>query len=423
VSITNGIPDGTLVWRIVQDHINPNLLFLATEYGVYVSLNQGGEWHKFSTGLPTISVRDLAIQKRENDLVLATFGRSFYVLDDYSPLRDIKAESLQQSAILFKPRKALQYHQIRGGTSSQGGSFYTAENPKYGAMFTFYLKEGHITLKSARQKSEKDKKTADIPFPGWKALDAEKNESKPQLILVIVDEAGEVVDRIYAPHKKGVQRVNWDLKQPYISVADANAKRKMLNTLRLDVEPGNYTVRLHQQIDGKITAVTGPQIFEVDRIRKNILENPIADQRDEFIEKLVALDKAIDIANHSFEKSSKHLKTLLKSLPYVDSSQEDLSSKLHSLRELMNEIKRFMEGSSSKAEVGEKDDLTLSYRLYFAASGLNGNSYGPTPLHMKSFEVAENLFAEINPMITSFVSAVDAVSSEMEAAGAPVVLD
>ena len=423
VSITKGIPDGTLVWRIVQDHINPNLLFLATEYGVYVSLNQGNEWHKFSTGLPTISVRDLAIQKRENDLVLATFGRSFYVLDDYSPLRDIKAESLQQSAMLFKPRKALQYHQIRGGTSSQGGSFYTVENPKYGAMFTFYLKEGHMTLKSARQKAEKDKKTADIPFPGWEALDAEKNESKPQLILVIEDEAGEVVDRIYAPHKKGVQRVNWDLKKPYISVADANAKRKTLNALRLDVAPGNYTVRLHQQIDGKITALAGPQTFEVERIRKNVLQNPIADQRDEFIEKLISLDKAIDIANHSFEKSSKHLKTLLKALPYVDSSQEDLSSKLHSLRELMNEIKRLMEGSSSKAEVGEKDDLTLSYRLYFAASGLYGNSYGPTPLHMKNFEVAENLFAEINPMIASFVSAVDTVSSEMEAAGAPVVLD
>ena len=154
--------------------------------------------------------------------------------------------------------------------------------------------------------------------------------------------------------------------------------QKKQQTFILDVEPGNYTVRLHQQVDGKITALAGPQAFEVERIRKNVLK-PIADQRDEFIEKLVALDKAIDIANHSFEKSSKHLKTLLKALPYVDSSQEDLSSKLHSLRELMNEIKRLMEGSSSKAEVGEKDDLTLSYRLYFAASALYGNSYGPTP--------------------------------------------
>ena len=70
------------MWRIVQDHIDPNLLFLATEYGLYFSNNQGEKWIKFSNGLPTISIRDLAIQKRENDLVLATFGRGFYVLDD-----------------------------------------------------------------------------------------------------------------------------------------------------------------------------------------------------------------------------------------------------------------------------------------------------------------------------------------------------
>ena len=422
-SITKGIPDGTLVWRIVQDHINPNLLFLATEYGVYISLDQGNQWHKFSTGLPTISVRDLAIQKRENDLILATFGRSFYVLDDYSPLRTITPENLEQSALLFESRKALQYHQIRGGTSSQGGSFYTADNPKYGAMFTFYIKDGHRSMKSARQESEKDKKTADIPFPGWEALDAEKNETKAQIILEIKSESGEVIDRIYAPHKKGIQRVNWDLKKPYISVADANSKRKALNTLRLDVEPGTYHVSLFQQIGGKHTKLAGPQTFEVDRIRKNVLENPIADQRNEFIDNLVSLDQAIDIASHSFEKSSNHLKTLLKALPFVDGDQGDFSLRLHRLRDKMNEINRVLEGSSSKAEVGEKDNLTLSYRLYFAATGLYGNSYGPTPLHMKSFEVAEKLFAEINPMIAKFVSAVDVVSSEMEAAGAPVVLD
>ena len=157
-------------------------------------------------------------------------------------------------------------------------------------------------------------------------------------------------------------------------------QREKLNALRLDVEPGNYTVRLHQQIDGKITALAGPQTFEVERIRKNVLENPIADQRDEFIEKLVTLDKAIDIANHSFKKSSKHLKTLLMALPYVDSSQEDLSSKLHSLRELMNEINRLMEGSSSKAEVGEKDDLTLSYRCILQQVGCMA-----TPMDQRHF--------------------------------------
>ena len=154
-AITSGIPENNLVWRIVQDHVNPNLLFLATEYGVYVILDQGNQWHKFSTGLPTISVRDLAIQKRENDLVLATFGRGFYVLDDYSALRELSEKSVEKDALLFPVRKALQYNQTRGGTSSQGGSFFTAKNPDYGAVFTFFIKEGHQSMMSKRKKDRR----------------------------------------------------------------------------------------------------------------------------------------------------------------------------------------------------------------------------------------------------------------------------
>ena len=125
-------------------------MFLATEYGVYVSLNQGEEWHEFSRGLPTISVRDLAIQKRENDLVLATFGRSFYVLDDYSGLRDINKENMDKEGFVFQPRKALQYNQVSGGTTSDGMSSYYAKNPKYGANIKYYIKKGKSSIRSQR---------------------------------------------------------------------------------------------------------------------------------------------------------------------------------------------------------------------------------------------------------------------------------
>ena len=182
-------------------------------------------------------------------------------------------------------------------------------------------------------------------------------------------------------------------------------------------------VSLHQQIDGQVTELVGPQSFEVDRIRKNILENPLADMREDYIDQLLALDLEIDLASHSFEKSSKRLKTLAKALPFVDTQQEDLSATLHKLNDKMHAINRLLEGSSSKAEVGEKDNLTLYYRLYFAANGLMGNSYGPTQLHMESFEVAKTLFDELKPMIDSFVSDVNSALVDMEAAGAPIVLD
>ena len=120
-NIGDGVPDGFICWRLVQDHVDKNLMFLGTEYGIYVSVNGGNKWVKFSSGLPTISIRDLAIQKRENDLVAATFGRGFYVLDDYSSLRFLSSNSLK-SNIVFTPRKALQYSPIRSGSSSQGSN-------------------------------------------------------------------------------------------------------------------------------------------------------------------------------------------------------------------------------------------------------------------------------------------------------------
>ena len=422
-SITEGIPDGTLIWRLVQDHVNPNLLFLATEYGVYISLNQGDNWHKFSTGLPTIAVRDMAIQQRENDLVLATFGRSFYVLDDYSPLRELTEESVKSDALLFPSRTALQYTEVRGGSSSQGGSFYSAKNPEYGAMFTVYMKDGHKSMKSVRKKAEAKLKTEDIPFPGWEALDAEENEAKAEAILVIRDASGEVVDRISMPLMKGIQRVNWDLKRPYINTANANSRWNSLYARRLDVAPGTYTVSLQKRVAGTVTDLAGPESFEVKRIRKNVLENPIAEQRDSYITNLMALNMEVDLANHNFDKAGKRLNTMMKALPYLNSNQEALTAELYKLRDQMNAIERQLNGSASKAEVGEKDEVTLGYRLYFASNGLAGNSYGPTPLHMESYEMAKTMFSRMKPGIDQFVADVDAASKQMIEAGGPMILD
>ncbi|GAF91296.1 unnamed protein product, partial [marine sediment metagenome] len=86
-SIRGNIPNRTLVWRIVQDHVNSNLLFAATEFCIYFTIDGGKKWIKLAGGVPTISFRDLAIQRREDDLIGASFGRGFYIFDDYSVLR------------------------------------------------------------------------------------------------------------------------------------------------------------------------------------------------------------------------------------------------------------------------------------------------------------------------------------------------
>jgi hypothetical protein len=115
------------VWAIAEDHVNPNLLFTGTEFGLFFSVDGGQKWIQLKGGLPTIAVRDLNIQKRENDLVVGTFGRGIYILDNYTPLRLIKPEMLRQDTAVFPVKDALMYIQSQPlggrGKSFQGERF------------------------------------------------------------------------------------------------------------------------------------------------------------------------------------------------------------------------------------------------------------------------------------------------------------
>ncbi len=423
-SISDGIPEGTLVWRIVQDHVNPNLMFLATEYGVYISLNQGGKWHKFSKGLPTIAVRDLAIQKRENDLVIATFGRSFYILDDYSPLRQITEEKLAQGAHLFPVKKALQYTQIRGGTSSQGASFYTADNPPYGAQFTYYISEDIKTSKAIRKSAEKKMDSnQNIPFPGWDALDAENSEIKPKAILRITDNAGTVLAEISDSYTKGIHRTTWDLRRAMASTLDIDRSRGNGRGVRMNVPAGTYQVQLFKNHQGVMTELSGKEAFEVVRIRQNVLENPTANTHDDYAKKLNALFARVTGMNKKFDTIKKKIKTLSNSLPYLQKQHKLLHQTVYDLTQKQVSLEKQIQGSAARQEVGEKDYPTLSSRLSIASRGFFSNTYGPTKMHMESYEMAEVMAARLSVEVDALTKTVDATIAIAEAAGAPKILE
>ncbi|MGC1204867.1 MAG: glycosyl hydrolase [Flavobacteriaceae bacterium] len=425
-SITTGIPENTMVWRIVQDHVNPNLLFLATEYGIYISLNQGEKWMKFSEGLPTISFRDLAIQKRENDLVAASFGRGFYVLDDYSALRTMNSNSFSKPA-LFKPRKALQYKPISGGTSSQGASYFTADNPEYGATFTYYLPESFESIKDKRKKVEKDlkKDNKNIPFPGWNALDDEKNEDGASIILVIKDSNGNFVTRINAAYKKGFNRVSWNLM---------NSLRTSLNIDRINDTPsedrnnnfaneGNYSVSMFSNIKGEITALSEPQIFEVERIRENVLKNPMDDKMNDYIGNLKVFKLELESTLKDFNKASEKLLAYEKATAYIQGEPGNLEKEISSLKKQMFSLKQTLNGNASKEEIGEKDLQSINSRLSLAQKGFN-TTYGATKMHMESLDMAKTLFNRIKPQLEKFINVdIPQIEKKLTNAGVPPILD
>ncbi|MDX1501921.1 MAG: glycosyl hydrolase, partial [Thermoanaerobaculia bacterium] len=272
-SIASDLPEGGPVLTVAQDHEDPDLLFAGTEYGLYVSRDGGGSWVELTGGLPTIAVRDLEIQRREDDLVVGTFGRGFYILDDYSPLRAMSETGLEGEAVLFEPRRAWAFNKSfelgYNGVAFQGDSFYSAPNPPVGAVVTYYLKEGFQTLRDERREEEKGRKEKgeDTPYPSWEALRAEDREEDPAVVVTVRDADGQVVRRFTGPAGAGLHRVTWDLRYPPPDPASLTPPVRHAfssDPMGPMVAPGSYTVSLSSWHRGAMTELAGPVPLEVE---------------------------------------------------------------------------------------------------------------------------------------------------------------
>ncbi|NNK38366.1 MAG: glycosyl hydrolase, partial [Xanthomonadales bacterium] len=224
--MTDGLPERGTAHTIIQDHVDPKLLFVGTEFGLHFTNDGGESWNEL-TGLPTISVRDLEIQRREGDLVVGTFGRGICILDDYSPLRSSAAE-LTDEPLLFQPRASWLFHPDSrrgwGGKGDFGTGRYAAENPPHGAVFGYFLPEGLKTLREQRLETEKERAAEgeDNFYPSWERLRKEDREEAPTVTLTIRDVDGNVVRRIDGPADEGFHRVAWDMRYPAPDPIDLN---------------------------------------------------------------------------------------------------------------------------------------------------------------------------------------------------------
>ena len=273
-SISGNLPERGSAYVIRQDHVDPNLLFAGTEFGAYFSNDGGKEWTKLA-GLPTIAVLDLDIQKRENDLVAATFGRGFYVLDNYTPLRSLTEEVLNSEAYLFPIKDALLYVPSAPlglrGTGFQGADLWQADNPAFGATFTLYLKDVEKSLKEKRIKDEeeKEKNKEAVSYPDFDDLKAEELEGKRKLIWIIRNSAGEEVKRLKTTPSKGISRVSWNLRSQTTSPLQLKKSKPGSYSNPDDgflVAPGSYTVEVHSLKDGAIEELIAATSFEVNSL-------------------------------------------------------------------------------------------------------------------------------------------------------------
>jgi hypothetical protein len=281
--ITGDLPARGSAWAIVEDPSRRDLLYVGTEFGLYFSRDGGGRWVRLTGGLPNVAVRDVAVQKREGDLAVATFGRGFYILDDLTALRASSPELLEREAVLFPVRRPLVFMQaaplgIRG-KAFQGDAYFEAPNPPFGAVFTYYLKEEIRSLKKGRHEREKGliSQGKEPEYPTPEQFRAEAAEEEPTLLLTVTDSDGQVVRRLKAPATAGMHRIAWDLRYPPATPVSLKPKEPdpfVEPPSGPMVVPGRYTARLTKIVRGQWTPVGEPQSFEA----AGLYELPAADR-------------------------------------------------------------------------------------------------------------------------------------------------
>jgi len=405
-SIAGDLPERDVVYSILQDHVRPDLLFAGTEFGVYTSIDRGTCWVRLKNGLPTIAVRDMVIQTRENDLVLGTFGRGFYVLDDYTPLRTVTIENVKQTALLFPVKDALRYMQrsrLGGGNGLgfQGAAHYAAPNPTFGAVFTYHLGEKLLSRKEARRKQEKElrKDKKEIPYPSIEELRAEAEERDPQTFLVVRDDSGAVVRRIKGARGKGMHRTAWNLRYPSVKpVALKGDGGRGLLAL-----PGTYTVELIAVADGTTSRLAEPVSFEVVPLELATFAAKDKALVLTFQRRAARLERAVLASGKALGELKTGLDYLRKAV--LDTPQADIAllERLAAARQTLRALDMRLRGDATKRRQDRPTLLGIHQRIHVVTSNQANVTSAPTKSQRAEVDRTAALFTTFHADLLAFV--------------------
>lgn len=436
-SVTGDLPVRGSVWTVLEDYVNPNLLFVGTEFGAYFSLDGGQKWLKFG-GLPTIQMRDMAIQKRENDLVLATFGRGFYILHDYSPLRTA-AETVNQRAALLPVADARLYvpaAPLGGARGSQGDAFYVVPNEPIGAVVTYYLRDPIRTMRQRRQQAERStaQRNADVFYPPWDSLRAEEREEPPAVVLTVTDEQGNVVRRLTGSTAAGYQRVTWNLRHHAVTPVTGQAggggpgggggggggagggggpgSGPM-------VLPGTYRVSLAIETNGQLTPVGDPRTFRAVPILEPSL--PAADRAlvATFHQQTARLQRALLGASQSLTEVETRLRALRQALDQTPRAPAALDDQTRALNTRLQDLRDELTGDRVIGSQSEPVPASLLQRLQRMVGGTWNTRAAPTATHRRAYEIVSQGLTTYLPKLRSAADDLKRLEDQAEAAGAP----
>ena len=408
-SVASDLPEKGAVYCLAEDHIDPNLLFAGTEYGLYFTLDGGEHWKELGSGLPTIAIRDIAIQERENDLVLATFGRGFYVLDNYSPLREMNY-ILQQDAAFFTTKPGMLFHRANvGGIDYKGAQEYYAKNPPMGVTFELYIAEKAKSVKDDRPEANEE-----LPhYPSLEQLRNEDWEEKAYLLFTVSDSTGSEIARFTRADASGLQRFTWNGKYSSIAGINERGEPQTNPSTTTFVMPGSYTVSVYRSTNGVLEQLIEGHEFEVNHLY-NYEEIDL-----EFNRKVDEVYAASNKVYAEFEELKQELNAIRAGLRNTPgASVEDLT------------VARGIDLELKKLSVLLRGDKTRSKREMESASSLDGvigllawgawNHRGaPTGSMKDALEDAQLMIIDANQALERIEVALDGLEEKAVEQGVP----
>ena len=425
-AITTGFSDNGTIHTIEQDHVDKDLLFAGTEFGVFFTYNGGQKWVQLKAGLPTIAVRDMVIQTRESDLAIATFGRGFYILDDYSPLREVKPALIEKEANMFAIKDALLYVQT-GKKYGQGSTYFTSPNPEFGATFTYYLKEVPKTEIEKRHEKEKELFESGKPIPQltWKELEDESKEIAPYLIFTVKDEDGFIIKNINKKPSKGINRVIWDLRYSgTFPTSLSNDKFDPFNESRgfWLVMPGKYSVSVSIYEKGDVKELLVNKEFNVNALKNTTL--PASDRKAmvKFQRNVAEITRVMAGAIDFNEELIEKVDYLKQAIVITPGASHDLLVEAERIEKELDDILFTFEGSNAKASSEEipPRQVPLTDRLQYIIWGQSGSTSAITSTSKMAYEIIqEELPALIEKLKVIATVDIKNLENKIEEAKAP----
>ncbi len=428
-SISSNLPPRGSVYSIAEDEVDPKLLFTGTEFGLFVTVDGSKTWIQIKNGLPTIAVRDLEIQRREHDLVLATFGRGFWILENYAVLRNFDKKNLEKSAFIYPTKDALMYNPwyplgVRD-KGFQGESFFTVPNPKPGVNIIYNVKDDIKTLKDKRKDIEKEKikKGEPVFYPSIDTLRLEDNEPDPYVLATITDENNEIVRRIKLPAKKGSTSFFWDLRSAPISAVtiggNENTNPFSSPEKGYPVLPGIYKVSLSKFQNGVYTDLDANTTVKAVPLNNATIKAEDQKSVDAFNKKVAEMRRLSSMVQRYQGDLSNKLKYIKAAYLQTPKLPLSVNNEALALEEKLRQISVKMNGDPTLSSREFETDPGINGRVFSIIGSVWDISGGPTGTMEKTYSETIKEVDKIINEINIINDEVSKLEMQLEKAGAP----